>query len=88
MHPPSPPRLLKSQPHVPPSQKVIEATDGQPVPSFADDIVAKGDMLIPKDQTVTTADDSQSNSQSNIDEENGDAGGGGGAGAAAAVAVP
>mmetsp|Transcript_17808 Transcript_17808/g.35849 ORF Transcript_17808/g.35849 Transcript_17808/m.35849 type:complete len:229 (+) Transcript_17808:744-1430(+) len=75
----------KSQPHVPPSQKVIEATDGQPVPSFADDIVAKGDMLIPKDQTVSTADDSQGKSQSNINEENGDAGGEAGGGGGGAI---
>mmetsp|Transcript_27462 Transcript_27462/g.61006 ORF Transcript_27462/g.61006 Transcript_27462/m.61006 type:complete len:780 (+) Transcript_27462:228-2567(+) len=67
------------------TKKVIEATDGQPVPSFADDIVAKGDMLIPKDQTVSTADDSQGNSQSNINEENGDAGGEAGGGGGGAI---
>ena len=37
-------------------QKVIQASEGQVVPSFADDAEKKGDILIPKEQKVASAD--------------------------------
>ena len=38
------------------SQKVIEAKAGETVPSFAEDIVTKGDIVIPKEQKAAAAD--------------------------------
>ena len=37
-------------------QKVIQASEGQVVPSFANDAEKKGDILIPKEQKVASAD--------------------------------
>ena len=38
------------------TQKVIQASEGQAVPSFADDAEEKGDILIPKEQKVASTD--------------------------------
>ena len=40
-------------------QKVIQATEGQTVPSFANDAEHKGDIVIPKEQTAASADNDE-----------------------------
>lgn len=41
------------------SKKVIQASQGQAVPSFADDAEKKGDIIIPKEQTAASADNDE-----------------------------
>lgn len=40
-------------------QKVIQSTEGQTVPSFANDAEYKGDIIIPKEQTAASADNDE-----------------------------